>query len=114
MADPAPDPPPRRRVARGEGEVTQWPRGVVGYVSSGPEDATPSPDEDRVANRLELAARLLDVLETQGRAVDALRVRLADARAALEAGDRGRAHELGERLLGDIGTVAGEREPTRP
>jgi hypothetical protein len=98
------DPPTgeRRPVKRGEGEVTQWPRGLVGYVSSGPEDETPSPDEDRTGNRLHLAARLLSVLRSQGRDVDRELRELTEAEAAFSRGDRARATRLVDQLFTDI------------
>ncbi|MGB7124119.1 MAG: hypothetical protein WBE40_04600 [Thermoplasmata archaeon] len=95
-------PAPRRPTKRGEGEVTQWPRGLVGYVSSGPEDETPSPDEDRTGNRLRLAARLLSVLRSQGRDVDREVRELAAADAAYSRGDRAGATRLVDRLFADL------------
>jgi hypothetical protein len=47
----------RRPVRRGEGEVSQWPRGLVEYVTRGPVDeGVPSEDEDRTGQRLRLAS----------------------------------------------------------
>ena len=89
-------------MTRGEGEVTEWPRGLVGYVPSGAEDRTPSPDEDRTGNRLVLAARLLGVLRARGERVDVELEALRAARRAYAANDRARATELVERLLGDL------------
>jgi hypothetical protein len=97
-------------VARGEGEVTQWPRGLTGYVPSGPEDATPSPDEDRTGNRLRLAARLLAVLRAEGRDVDAEVRALAAAERAYANGERATASALVDRLLGDV-EAAGRKTP---
>lgn len=88
MAEPEPEPPRRRAVRRGEGEVTQWPRGLTGYVPSGPEDDVPSAEEDRLTNRMRLAARLIAVLRGQGQDVDKIVRELADAESALRAGDR--------------------------
>jgi hypothetical protein len=93
----------RRRVRRGEGEVTEWPRGLVAYVPSGPEDAVPSPDEDRVANRVHLAARLLAVRRSRGDPVEGEIGRLREAEAALAAGDRARAAALLDRVLAELG-----------
>ncbi len=94
--------PPRRRIARGEGEVTQWPRGVVGYVSSGPEDARPDPEEDRTGNRLRLAARLLSLLRARGAEVEGFVPELAAAEAAFRAGRRAEADRRIDRLLGEL------------
>jgi len=91
-----------RRVARDEGEVTQWPRGLVDYVPKGEPDAAPSPDEDRTRNRLLLAARLLSLLRARGENVDRQVADLAVAERAFAAGDRRRATELVERLLGEL------------
>lgn len=101
----------RRRVERGEGEVTSWPRGLVGYVSKGPEDATPSDEEDRTANRLRLAARLLAVRRAAGASVEAEIARLATAERAFAAGDRASAAALVDRLLAEIDP--GPAAPTR-
>jgi hypothetical protein len=100
--EPEPGPEPRRRVRRGEGEVTQWPRGLTGYVSKGPAEETPSADEDRVANRLKLAGRLIAVLRSQGHEVDPWIRRLREAEAALRSGDRAGAVAHLDRLLGDL------------
>jgi hypothetical protein len=105
---------PRRRVHRGEGEVTQWPRGLVAYVPSGPEDGVPSPDEDRVANRVHLAARLLALRRARGEPVDLEIGRLRAAQAALSAGDRVRALELLDRVLAALGDPAGSGPPATP
>jgi hypothetical protein len=102
VPDDAPPGDDRRRVKRGEGEVTQWPRGLVGYVSSGPEDETPSPEEDRTGNRLRLAARLLSVLRSQGRDVDREVRELTDAEAAFARGDKIRATRLVDQLFADL------------
>ena len=102
MADDEAPLPPRRRVQRGEGEVTQWPRGLSGYVASGPEDETPSVEEDRTANRLQLAARLLSVLRSQGRDVDREVRELAEAEAAFASGDKPRATRLVDQLFTDL------------
>jgi hypothetical protein len=75
-------------------------------VPSGPPDATPSPDEDRLANRLELAARLLALLRSHGLDVDAEAARLRAARAAFASGDRAGATERTESLLADLGERA--------
>jgi hypothetical protein len=92
----------KSRVVRGEGEVTQWPRGLVDYVPKGEPDATPSPEEDRTRNRLLLAARLLSLLRARGENVDRELAELALAQRSFAAGDRRRATELVDELLGQI------------
>ena len=95
-------PSPRRRVRRGEGEVTQWPRGLVEYVAKGPEDDDPSVEEDRTANRLHLAARLLAVLRSEGREVGVEIRALRAAEDAFSSGDRARATRLVDQLFADL------------
>ena len=89
-------------MIRGESEVTNWPRGLVSYVPSGAPEALPSPEEDRTANRLALAARLLGVLRARGADVTG---ELADLRAAeqtFQRHDPARAAAMVDRLLGRI------------
>jgi len=104
--DPSP-PAGRRRVRRGEGEVTQWPRGLTGYVATGPEDAVPSAEEDRTTNRLLLAARLLGLLRSQGRDVERELGALRAAEGALARGDRVDAARRIDRLLAELDAPAG-------
>jgi hypothetical protein len=92
----------KRRVGRGEGEVTQWPRGLVDYVPKGAPETTPSPEEDRTRNRLLFASRLLSLLRSRGESVDREVLDLAAAERAFAGGDRRRATELVERLLGAL------------
>ncbi len=82
--------------------MTQWPRGLAGYVPSGPDDETPSPEEDRTRNRLRLAARLLSVLRSQGRDVDREVRELTEAEAAFARGDKSRATHLVDQLFADL------------
>jgi hypothetical protein len=103
---------PRRRVRRGEGEVTSWPRGLAAYVTSGPEDAVPSDEEDRTANRLALAGRLLGVLRSQGRDVDPEVDALRRARAAFARGDRDTAAREVDRLFAGLDDDAASLEAT--
>lgn len=101
MSAPEPD-PPRRRVRRGEGEVTQWPRGLVDYVPSGRADADPDPEEDRGRNRLLLAGRLIGLLRARGLPVDAevsaLRLLVDEYRTGARPAFAGRL----DRLLGEL------------
>ena len=110
MPSDEPAPPKRRRVVRGDGEVTQWPRGLSGYVAKGPEDETPSPEEDRTGNRLRLAARLLSVLRSQGRDVDREVRELTAAERAYADGDKATATRRVDRLFADLD----ERRPPAP
>ena len=92
----------RRRVRRGEGEVTEWPRGLVDYVAKGPEDDAPSLEEDRTLNRLRLAGRLLAVLRSERKDVAREVRELRAAEAAFRSGDRTRAGRLVDELLGEL------------
>jgi hypothetical protein len=82
--------------------VTQWPRGLAGYVPSGPDDEAPSAEEDRTGNRLRLAARLLAVLRSQGRNVDREVRELTAAEAAFARGEKDRATRLVDQLFADL------------
>jgi len=95
-----------RRTRRGEGEVTQWPRGLVDYTTTRVPDATPDPEEDRTGNRIRLAARLIGLLQTEGQDVGREMAALRAAERAYQAGHRVEATERVERLLGEI-------QPTR-
>jgi hypothetical protein len=95
------DPPPKR-VRRDEGEVTQWPRGLVDYVPSRTPDATPDPDEDRTRNRVLLAGRLLTVLRSRGENVDRELSELHEAERAVASGDMVLARVRVEALLGRL------------
>ena len=96
------DPPAggRRRVRRGEGEVTEWPRGLVDYLPTGAPEQTPSPEEDRDLNRLRLASRLLGFARAQGRPVEAAVSRLREADRAFREGDRA----TGRRIVDEVTT----------
>ena len=78
--------------------MTEWPRGLVGYVPSGGPERAPSPEEDRDRNRLQLAARLLAVLRSEGRSVEGPLARLREAEHAFRSGDR----EVGRRLVDQV------------
>lgn len=98
MSDPEP-PSSRRRVRRGEGEVTQWPRGLVDYVPTGEADADPDPAEDRTENRLLLAGRLLALLRARGVAVEPEVAELRQIEAGWRSGDRAGSAPRLDRLL---------------
>jgi len=112
------EPPPegRRKVRRGEGEVTEWPRGLVDYTPTGAPESAPSPDEDRDRNRLRLASRLLGLARAQGHAVDEAVRRLHDADRAFRDGDGARGRRLVEEVITEaeawMGGGAGPRQPS--
>jgi len=95
------DPPPKR-VRRGEGEVTQWPRGLVDYTPTRRPEATPDPEEDRVRNRLLLAGRLIGLLRSRGQDVEREVGTLRRLEAAFRAGDREAVADPVDRLLGTL------------
>lgn len=100
-------PPPDRSVHRDQGEVNQWPRGLLGYVPSGPEDAGPPPEEeDRTAQRIRLAARLIDLLRARGEIDPTWLLRLRATEEAYRSGDRARATRSVDELLGELGERA--------
>lgn len=104
---------PRRRVVRGEGEVTEWPRGLLAYVPTGPEDSTPSPEEDRTRNRVLLASRLISLLRSRGDTVDRELAALHRAERALRANDPDAATREVEDLLAELGRRAGGSSASR-
>ena len=97
----------RRRIRRGEGEVTDWPRGLVDYTPKGEPDATPSPDEDRDQNRLRIASRLLGFARTKGLNVDEAVRRLREADRAFRAGDRATARRLVDEVTSEVEALLG-------
>jgi hypothetical protein len=105
----------RRRVRRGEGEVTEWPRGLVDYLPSGAPEGTPSPEEDRDLNRLRLASRLLGFARARGLAVDSAVATLREADRAFREGDRKRGRELVNVVLSEVERLTGaDRGPGKP
>jgi hypothetical protein len=104
-----------RSVHRDQGEVNQWPRGLVGYVPSGKADAGPPPEEeDRTAQRIRLAARLIDLLRARGEEDPSWGPRLREADRAYRAGERSHASRCVDELLGDLGERADRLGPSGP
>lgn len=102
-------------MRRGEGEVTEWPRGLVDYLPSGAPDETPSPDEDRDLNRLRLASRLLGFARAQGLAVEPSVARLREADRAFKEGDRAKGRRIVDEVVSEVERiVAGETGPGKP
>lgn len=100
-------PPPSRGVKRDQGEVHQWPRGLLEYVPSGPADSGPPPEEEeRTAQRIRLAGRLIDLLKARGESDPSWIRELHDAERAYRHGDRARAGRLVDALLGELGDRA--------
>lgn len=109
------DPPAsgRRRVRRGEGEVTEWPRGLVDYLPSGAAERPPSPDEDRDLNRLRLAARLLGFARAKGLPVEAAVARLHRADRAFRAGDRAEGRRIVDAVVAEVEALSATAESDR-
>lgn len=85
-----------------EPELSEFPRGLVGYVPVGG-TGTPRPDEeDPLPNRLTLLGRLAMVEQRRGRDVDHTLARLKDAHAALRAGDRRTARRIADEVHGEL------------
>ena len=98
----------RSVVRQDEGEVTSWPRGLAGYVPAGsPDQGPPSEEEDRLAQRIRLAARLIDLLRSSGREDPSWERELRAAERAYRERDRARAREVIERLIGVLGMATG-------
>jgi len=87
--------------------VTEWPRGLIDYVPSGPSEGAPSPDEDRDLNRLRLASRLLGFARAHGRSVDLAVGRLREADRAFRAGDREKGRRIVDEVLTDVEAIVG-------
>ena len=92
----------RKNVPGPPPEVTEWPRGLVDYTPSGPNDETPSAEEDRDLNRLRLASRLLGFARAHGRPMDAAVVRLREADRAFREGDRLKGRRLVDAVLEEV------------
>jgi len=91
--------------------VTEWPRGLLDYVPTGPSDDTPSDDEDRTANRIRLAGRLLGVLAARGLEVAREVAELHAAERTFAAGDRPRAARQVDELLAALDRRAADAAP---
>ena len=106
-ADRLEDAARRLDAARPEPPLTEWPRGLVGYVPLGPEGGPPDREEEPIANRLLLIHRLLEVRRRSGWDVTSLYPLLAEAEAAYRSHDLQRARALGDevhrRLEGSAG-----------
>ncbi|MCI4330320.1 MAG: hypothetical protein L3K19_00530 [Thermoplasmata archaeon] len=77
-----------------ETELTEFPRGLVGYVPRGARGSPPPREEEPLANRMLIVERLWEVRRSDGYDVQPLLPALHEAEAAYRAGDRGRARRL--------------------
>lgn len=104
----------RPAVRRGEGEVRDWPRGLVAYVPATPDAASLDPEEDRGANRQRLALRLLDLHARAGGSVEGARARLRHAARLRTEGRVREADTEVEAVLGELLDPTGApRSPPR-
>lgn len=102
----------RGGVRRDEGEVHQWPRGLVEYVPSGSPDAGPPPEEEeRTAQRIRLAGRLIDLLHAHGQDDPDWLRQLREAERAYRRGERAEAGRRVDALLGELGSRADALSP---
>jgi len=93
----------RPAVRRGEGEVRDWPRGLVAYVPTTPDAVATDPEEDRGENRQRLALRLLDLHDRSGGpALDGARSRLRRAARLRADGRTAEADREVEAVLGEL------------
>jgi hypothetical protein len=86
----------RLQASEREFEVTERPRGLVGYVAPGPADDPAPPEEDRLRNRILLGLRLATVRARSGADPTAPLEALAKAAAALARGERPEAERFVE------------------
>ncbi|MHB1435298.1 MAG: hypothetical protein ACYCPN_02480 [Thermoplasmata archaeon] len=101
----------RPAVRRGEGEVRDWPRGLVAYVPATPDSVDRDPEEDRGTNRQRLALRLLDLQARAGGSVDRARARLGRAARLRTEGRSAEADAEVEAVLGELLDPTGALRP---
>jgi hypothetical protein len=107
-SEPSPSGPKRVRREDG-GELAQWPRGLVAYTpADGAPDTPPDPAENRTANRIDLAARLIALRRAAGADVGALLSELRGVERARRDGRADEARRRLEQLLGTLDGAAGE------
>lgn len=85
-----------------EAELSEFPRGLVGYVPTGSRGSPTPREEEPLSNRMLLVHRLWEVRRAQRREVDPLLPALREAEAAYAAGDRTRARRLIDRVHADL------------
>lgn len=73
---------------RGESELTEFPRGLVGYVAVGDRGHPRTDEEDPIANRRRLVLHLLELFPPEERLRREVLEHLARAQSALEHADR--------------------------
>jgi hypothetical protein len=98
--------------AEGEPELSEFPRGLVGYVPTGDRGHPTPEDEEPTANRIRLVARLIEVRRADGREVEGWVAALRAAQGAYAEGDRPRARRLCDAVLREVESIAGPRPAT--
>jgi hypothetical protein len=92
-----------------EPELSEFPRGLVGYVPVGGTGSPRPEEEDPLPNLRILLGRLAMLERSRCRDVEPALARLTEARAALQRGDRGTARRIADEVHGEL-----EREPPAP
>lgn len=85
-----------------ERALSEWPRGLVGYVPEGDAGVAPDRSEEPVANRLLLVQHLLAFRRSQGWSVEALIPRLQQAELAYQRGERSRARRITDEVHAEL------------
>ncbi|MCI4360449.1 MAG: hypothetical protein L3J91_01980 [Thermoplasmata archaeon] len=88
--------------AEGEPELSDFPRGLVGYIPTGDRGHPTTDEEEPMANRIRLVARLIEVRRSEGRDVEAWIAALRAAQSAYLDGDRARARRLCDAVLSQV------------
>lgn len=83
-------------------ELSEHPRGLVGYVPRGERGRPPERAEEPLSNRLVIVERLLSVVAARGERVEVLAAELARAEQAYLAGDRELARRLCDRVHAEL------------
>ena len=99
-------------TAEGEPELSEFPRGLVGYVPKRDRGHPTPDDEEPIANRIRLVARLIEVRRSEGRDVEEWVGALRNAQGAYSSGDRPKARRLCDAVLREVETEVAPRPRT--
>jgi hypothetical protein len=99
-------------LAEGEPELSEFPRGLVGYVAKGDRGHPTPEDEEPIANRIRLVARLIEVRRSERRDVEEWVRALREAQGAYTSGDRATARRLCDAVLREVETEVRSRPST--
>jgi hypothetical protein len=100
------------QAAEGEPELSEFPRGLVGYVAKGDRGHPTRDDEEPLANRIRLVARLIEVRRSEGRDVEEWVRALGEAQRAYTEGDRPTARHRCDAVLREVETETARRPAT--